>query len=219
MGYIGLSLPAPTSWLTVYRDLHAGKVGVSVLLAEHLGGVRDAVKDELGGRADVGKVRDGRTTVTASLPVGPLYQVEVRERAFAWLVERVNTFVNVMRPRMRSAAADNQSRRDQGRATIARSPPVFAVQHNAEIRSVAGRDLAGAGRYRAGRGRREDGEGRPFSLAVMCGPLSMQSVLNTGGYLHSPCRSTITIGGIVLSYGLGPACGARSRTPSGCSAG
>jgi hypothetical protein len=28
MGYITLPLPARTSWLTVYRDLHAGKVGV-----------------------------------------------------------------------------------------------------------------------------------------------------------------------------------------------
>jgi hypothetical protein len=30
--------------------------------------------------------------------------------AFSWLAERVNTFVNVLRPRMRSAAADYQSR-------------------------------------------------------------------------------------------------------------
>ena len=118
MGYITLSLPARTSWLTVYRDLHAGKVGVFLSSWRNTPGAYamqaivedwDAVKDELGGSAELGKVRDGRPTVTASLPVGSLDQAEDRERAFAWLAERVNTFVNVMRPRMRSAAADYQS--------------------------------------------------------------------------------------------------------------
>jgi hypothetical protein len=44
------------------------------------------------------------------LEVGSLEQPEVRKKAFSWLAERVNTFVNVLRPRMRSAAADYQSR-------------------------------------------------------------------------------------------------------------
>ena len=44
------------------------------------------------------------------LRVGSFEQPEVREEAFSWLAERVNTFVNVLRPRMRSAAADYQSR-------------------------------------------------------------------------------------------------------------
>jgi hypothetical protein len=121
MGYITLSLPARTCWLTVYRDLHAGKVGVFLSSWRNTPGAGamqaivedwDAVKDELGGSATLGKVRDGRPTVTASLPVGSLDQAEVRARAFARLAERVNTFVNVMRPRVRSAAADYQSRRE-----------------------------------------------------------------------------------------------------------
>jgi hypothetical protein len=33
-----------------------------------------------------------------------------RQRVFSWLAERVNTFVRVLRPRMRSAAADYQSK-------------------------------------------------------------------------------------------------------------
>jgi hypothetical protein len=33
-----------------------------------------------------------------------------RGRAFSWLAERVNAFVNVVRPRIRSAAADYQAR-------------------------------------------------------------------------------------------------------------
>ena len=49
-------------------------------------------------------------TIIDSLEVGSLEQLEVRKKAFSWLAERVNTFVNVLRPRMRSAAADYQSR-------------------------------------------------------------------------------------------------------------
>ena len=45
-----------------------------------------------------------------SLQVESLQQPEVRKKAFFWLAERVNTFVNVLRPRVRSAAADYHSR-------------------------------------------------------------------------------------------------------------
>jgi hypothetical protein len=70
-----------------------------------------AVKDQLGGTAKVGKTTLGtHDTIIDSFPVGPLDQPEVRKKAFTWLAERVNTFVNVLRPRMRSAAADYQSR-------------------------------------------------------------------------------------------------------------
>lgn len=118
MGYITLPLPARTSWLTVYRDLHAGEVGVFLSSWRNTPGayamqaiIEDwgAVEDELGGSVKLDNVRDGRRTIKASLPVGSLDQAEVRARAFAWLAERVNAFVNVLRPRMRSAAADYQS--------------------------------------------------------------------------------------------------------------
>jgi len=49
---------------------------------------------------------DGRSLVRDSQTFGVLDQPEVRTKAFAWLLERVNTFVSVMRPRVRSAAAD-----------------------------------------------------------------------------------------------------------------
>jgi hypothetical protein len=119
MGYISLSLPARTCWLTVYRDLHAGKVGGflsswrntrGAYAMQAIVGDWDAVEDELGGSAILSKVRDGRPTVVDSMPVGSVNQAEVRARAFAWLAERVNAFVNVIRPRVRSAAADYQSR-------------------------------------------------------------------------------------------------------------
>jgi hypothetical protein len=70
----------------------------------------DTLKEELGGNAKLGRVRDGRPTIIDTLPVGSLDQAEVRKRAFSWLAERVNTFVNVIRPRVRSAAADYQPR-------------------------------------------------------------------------------------------------------------
>jgi hypothetical protein len=75
-----------------------------------------AVKDELGGTARLYTGRfykvagDSPDSIIDSLVVGSLEQPEVRKKAFFWLAERVNTFVNVLRPRMRSAAADYQSR-------------------------------------------------------------------------------------------------------------
>lgn len=69
------------------------------------------VKGELGGSAKRAE-KDGRRRIIDSLVVGPLDQPEVRKAAFAWLTERANTFVNVMRPRVRSAVADYQFRVD-----------------------------------------------------------------------------------------------------------
>ena len=49
-------------------------------------------------------------TIIDSLQVELLEQPGGRKKALSWLAERVNTFVNVLRPRMRSAATDYQSR-------------------------------------------------------------------------------------------------------------
>jgi hypothetical protein len=69
------------------------------------------VKDQLGGTAKLSKTTRGTLdTIIDSLQVEPLEQPEVRKKAFSWLAERVNTFVNVLRPRMRSLAVDHQSR-------------------------------------------------------------------------------------------------------------
>jgi hypothetical protein len=67
-----------------------------------------AVKEQLGGTSRLIE-KDGRPRILDTRKFGPLEQPEVRREAFAWLAERVNTFVNVMRPRVRSAAADYQS--------------------------------------------------------------------------------------------------------------
>jgi hypothetical protein len=123
LGYISLSLPAPTSWLTVYRTLHPGNVGIFLSCWRNTPGAYamqaivdewragGAVKDELGGTVRLYKVAGGSLdSIIDSLEVGSLEQPEVRNKAFSWLAERVNTFVRVLRPRMRSAAADYQSR-------------------------------------------------------------------------------------------------------------
>jgi len=123
LGYISLSLPAPTSWLTVYRTLDPGEVGVFLSCWGNTAGAYamqtivdefsagGAVKDELGGTVKMYRVAgDTRDSIIDSLQVGSLEQPEARKRAFSWLAERVNTFVNVLRPRMRSAATDYQSR-------------------------------------------------------------------------------------------------------------
>jgi hypothetical protein len=116
MGYITFTLPAPggTSWLTVYRDMKNNEVGVFLsshrdtagayamnLIAEDWANVGQA----LGGTAVLTE-KDGRPRIIDSWRPGPLDQSDTRERAYAWLRERTNTFVNVLRPRVRSAAAD-----------------------------------------------------------------------------------------------------------------
>jgi hypothetical protein len=123
LGYISLSLPARTSWLTVYRTLQRGEVGIFLSCWRNTPGAYamqaivdewkagDAVKDELGGTARLYKVAGcSRESTIDSLQVGSLEQPEVRKKAVSWLAERVNTFVRVLRPRMRWAAAGYQSR-------------------------------------------------------------------------------------------------------------
>jgi hypothetical protein len=120
MNYISFMLPPPTSWLTVYRILNPGEVGVFLSCWRDTSGDHamraivadwDALKDKLGGTVRPYKVTGNtRDSIIDTLQIGPLDRPEVRDRAFSWLAERVNTFVNVLRPRMRSAAADYQSR-------------------------------------------------------------------------------------------------------------
>ena len=123
LGYISFPLPARTSWLTVYRGLNPARVGIFLSCRQNTPGAYamlaildewkagGAVKNQLGETAKLTKTTLGTLdTIIDSLQVGSLEQPEVRQKAFSWLAERVNTFVNVLRPRMRSLAADYQSR-------------------------------------------------------------------------------------------------------------
>ena len=70
-----------------------------------------AIKQQLGPNVRPYKTAGGALdSIIDRLQVESLEQQEVRKKAFSWLAERVNTFVNVLRPRMRSLAADYQSR-------------------------------------------------------------------------------------------------------------
>ena len=71
----------------------------------------------LGGTARL-EDKDGRPRIADSLRPGPLDQPEVRERAFRWLAERTNAFVNVLRPRVRPA--ENHSARAKRASADAR---------------------------------------------------------------------------------------------------
>ena len=117
-GYITLSLPAPTSWLSVYRDWHRGELGVFLTSWRNTAGEYaievvvkdwDTVKEQLGGTARLVD-KDGRPRIVDSLRVGPLTQSDMRERGCSWLAERVNTFVSVVRPRIRSAAVGHETK-------------------------------------------------------------------------------------------------------------
>jgi hypothetical protein len=125
-GYLAFMLPAQggSSWLTVYRNMSRGEVGVFLSSSRNSAGdyamqaIADewvTVQDQLGGTAEVIQ-EEGRPRIIDKRTFGNLDQPQVRKKAFAWLAERVNTFVNVMRPRVRSAAVDFQSRGEQATA-------------------------------------------------------------------------------------------------------
>jgi hypothetical protein len=122
LGYISLSLPARSSWLTVYRGFRPDRVGIFLSCHRDTAGAYakqaiidewnagSAVEDELGGTVRLGKTALGSVdTIIDSFQVESLEQPEERKKAFSWLAERVNTFVRVLRPRVRSAAANYQS--------------------------------------------------------------------------------------------------------------
>ena len=115
-GYLNFMMPAPggTSWINAYRNRKLNEIGVELLSSANGAGayarrvIADdwaTVKSELGGTAELTE-RDGRPLIVDRRTVPGLDKPEIREQAYDWLAERVNTFVNVLRPRVRSAAAD-----------------------------------------------------------------------------------------------------------------
>jgi hypothetical protein len=103
--------------------------------------------------AKLSTTRGTLDTIIDSLQVGSLEQPEVRKKAFFWLAERVNTFVNVLRPRMRSAAADYQSQgnRATNPGSVAHPPETFGLasgndrnRANSVDDGLAGQRLQGA---------------------------------------------------------------------------
>lgn len=114
LAYSTYALPAPGSWLTVYRELAKNRVGVFLSCAKNTPGetIMQRIADDWESyKLDLGPgavvfFREGRSTVGDEFEVQSLDNPADRERAFRWLAERLNTFVNVLRPRVRSAWAD-----------------------------------------------------------------------------------------------------------------
>jgi hypothetical protein len=115
-GYLNFMMPVPSgsSWINVYRNRKLNEVGVELLSSGSGPGVYvrkviaedwATVKSELGGNAELTE-RDGRPLIFDRKVFAGLEKPENRDQAYAWLAERVNTFVNVLRPRVRSAATD-----------------------------------------------------------------------------------------------------------------
>ncbi|UFW72675.1 DUF4268 domain-containing protein [Bradyrhizobium sp. WU425] len=120
-GYLAFMLPAPqgSSWLTVYRDLHKGEVGVFLSASQNSPGETamneivadwDEIKLALNGTARLTDDPYSRKRIIDSRSVGDLSDAAIRKEAFDWLAERVNTFVNVLRPRIRDVVADGEQR-------------------------------------------------------------------------------------------------------------
>jgi hypothetical protein len=119
-GYISVMLPAPngSSWLTVYRDKAKNSLGIFLSASRNSAGEYamqtiveswDEIKTHLGGTAKIID-RSGRETVADSRSFPDLSTSDGQVEAFSWLAGRVNNFVNVTRPRVRSAVVDYEER-------------------------------------------------------------------------------------------------------------
>lgn len=114
--HVWLTLPAPAGscWLTVFRAGH-NRVGVFLSYTRETIGERaalriiedwDDVRAELGGRAMLSRNSRGKPIIEDQFEVGALNDPIDRSRAIGWLAERTNDFVNVIRPRIKSAIAE-----------------------------------------------------------------------------------------------------------------
>ena len=116
LGYLTFTLPAPqgSSWITVWRDLAKGQVGLTLGWTRGQAGeaagmalVEDlpSVQQELAGLVQLIDIK-GRVTLYEARTFGDLNATDVRAQAFEWLRERLNDWINYLRPRIRSLVAD-----------------------------------------------------------------------------------------------------------------
>lgn len=116
LGYICFMMPAPqgSCWINVWRDITRGRVGLTLSysagyigeeavqsLMDNLGSFRG----ELGGEVKVAKI-SGKDKIYEEKVVGDLSNSDVRAEAFVWLRARLDTWVSVLRPRIRALVMD-----------------------------------------------------------------------------------------------------------------
>lgn len=117
-GWVAFTMPETkgTCWVTVYRDIRNNEVGVYLAASRDTVGGRAAEVitqdwDTVGpllGDIPLRRDKEGRPLIKDVLMAGRLDDPQVRAEAFEWLAERTNTFINVLRPRVRSAAVDDR---------------------------------------------------------------------------------------------------------------
>lgn len=115
-GYLAFMLPASSgsSWITVWREIATGEVGLTLGWTKGQVGedaglsvVEDwqSIQPQLGGEASLTEIR-GRQTITERFKAGDLNDLNDRQVAFDWLRTRLNEWINVLRPEIRSIAAE-----------------------------------------------------------------------------------------------------------------
>lgn len=114
--YIGMPVPSGSCWLTVFRNVAAGKVGIFLSYSRDTIGEQAArrtiaehwveIRDELAGTVELVTDKLGRDLISDSKSFGNLSDTEIRRAAISWLQKRTNEFVNALRPRIRSAASE-----------------------------------------------------------------------------------------------------------------
>lgn len=106
--------PGGSSWLTVFRDMRANRVGlflssnrnsVGERASQALADQASEISRELGSGATV-DFNEERPVISDEFAVADLEAPDDRARAISWLQSRTNDFVNVLRPRIRSALRD-----------------------------------------------------------------------------------------------------------------
>lgn len=116
-GFIAFVLPAPSgsAWINVYRNITKGNVGLHLAYMRDTIGAQavEALMREVGDDLipDLGGTAARSETKAFGPPMderhfGDLSDAKIRAEALVWLADRTNTFINVLRPAIRSAVAD-----------------------------------------------------------------------------------------------------------------
>jgi hypothetical protein len=119
-GYLFLYMPAPKSSCWINVSIRRGEIGLWLAANRDTLGDRalqrlaedwQELREQLGGSAELRPWANDphRFWIAEFRAVGSLTDDTERSRAMTWLRERMNTWVSVLRPRIRAAIADLQA--------------------------------------------------------------------------------------------------------------